>query len=258
MKWLWNENLRRWVWARCFAWVAVMVLLAAQQSRGAETNTIVIPPGAANEEGGSYGGPFSGPFEYQLAYHGSLFSPITSRIEITGVAWRVDGQGVGASFEVVVPRFEVWASTFQSPLSELSHIRAENWGADRINVFTGENVRFVGTGGSSPNSFDVKVVFDRPFPYEPGSGALLLDVESSGSFSKFAAAIDIGGDSLVAILGDDAFGPIIIHGAADVLEISYVPEPAVWVLVIVGLIPGCAGVGGRGSGYGAAGSRRVL
>lgn len=136
-----------------------------------ETNAFYVPTSIENSFGQGGLAVF---YENQQVYPSALFAPLSSQpITITGIAFR--HQEAGSSLEIVVPKLQIWLSTFSKSWDQLQRNANRNWGADRILVFDGTDVRLSLAPPTVPSEFGYQFSFERPFPYNPGAGHLVLD-----------------------------------------------------------------------------------
>jgi hypothetical protein len=212
------------------AWVAI-----------AQASVVVVPNSLASVEGG--GGntfPFdsTGPQRYQQVYSASQFG---AGGLITQLAFRPDGP-LGHTFSVMISNIQIDLSTTAAAPDALSSTFASNVGADDRVVFSGPlslSSAFTGPAGG-PKAFDILVNLMTPFPYNPASGNLLLDVRNtSGEPTGMAGLFDsqfTPGDPV-----SRAFGSIASTTASTldseglVTQFTIVPEPGTIGLMAIGL-----------------------
>lgn len=159
-------------------------LLALCASAGAQTQTLVVPNGAATLEGNTsnqfpWGRGGSG-LRLQCLYDSANFTAqgVSGPITITSLAWRPDAG---------TPR--TWAATsyqtatIQLSTSPLDHAAAStsfgsNSGADATTVFSGPVAWGAGSSASpGPAPFLVHVPLSTPFVYDPTHGDLNVDID---------------------------------------------------------------------------------
>jgi hypothetical protein len=155
-------------------------ILATAQLAAAD----VIPGGMAGVEGSSDNAfPFSTDYSgfsamrYQQVYGADAFgaSPLT----IYGLAFRPDGT-FGGAFSTTLGNVSISLSTTTATPTTLSTNFAANEGADLTLLHSGAldlSSAFTGPDGG-PKDFDVIIMFDTPFTYDPTAGDLLLEVQN--------------------------------------------------------------------------------
>jgi len=151
-------------------------LLGVVVSGGAQGATIV-PVGSAYVEGSTNNVfPFATNVieQYQQVWDGNLFGSET--IDITAISFRLD-EGL-PSFGPTLLNQSLSLSTTSRLVDGLSTNLASNIGADNTVVATNPTVS--GTGGAGPNPFDITIVFDQAFSFDPTAGNLLLNVVGTG------------------------------------------------------------------------------
>jgi hypothetical protein len=208
-----------------FCYVACCWSLASPE--GAE---LVIPGNYSNQPGGAYGDIMRSAVEYQTTYQNSLLAgTVNGPIMITGIAFRLDDRET-SSLAVVVPKMEIWLSTFPGPFSGLSTDRASNRGPDLTQVFSGENTPFQASSHSL-SDFAIRITFEQAFKYDPAAGQLVFDFKTSGTYSGLGVTTDVAGypsgNAPVALLLPERIPALIPY--ADILQLSYtiVPEPQI-------------------------------
>jgi len=120
---------------------------------------------------------------YQQVYSASQFGAITGPQTITQIAFR-PSYVYGTSFTTQLSKVQVELSTTSAaPDSDLSTNMVANVGvADRSVVYSGALTLSSANSGpvGGPKSFDIVIVLQRPFVYDPRKGNLLLDVRNYG------------------------------------------------------------------------------
>lgn len=202
----------------------------------------VIPVGDEVTEGNSNNGfPFNiedfgrTSMRYQQIWDGDLFG--TSTLSINSISFRIEG-GRSSFGPVEFSDASLYFSTSNRTSVTMSSTFADNLGADNTLVASGFTLS--GTGGGSPNPFDITIVFDTAFIYDPTAGALLMDVfvpsakatEQFDATSAFLGTSREYGDVRDTVgSGSGNFGLI---AAFDADAISAVPLPATLPLLIAG------------------------
>jgi hypothetical protein len=166
-----------------------LILLGSfiQTSSGQDTPTIVVvPQGAAAVEGNSS---LIGPFDtnvfgvpsqrYQQVFAASALVSTPQPHLITHMAFRPDATH-GEAFSATIPNIRINLSTTSQVPDGLSNTFAENVGADDTVVFNGAlplSSAVTGPDGG-PKAFDIVIMLQTPFWYDPTAGNLLLDVRN--------------------------------------------------------------------------------
>lgn len=192
---------------------------------------MIIPPDKADRFGNGSAGLVSGiPLEYQVCYDRTNFSATTDDvIRIDGIGIRMN-ESPSDTLDLVVSKIEMWASTYVQDPSTLSIRRYENWGPDHIQIVSLQNRHFKGVADlNHPRNFQFHFALQKPFLYDRTAGHLLLDLVGGGSVGSprdtaFTDA-DFRDDATLVGVFNREFGPAVIIGAGDVLEISYVTVP---------------------------------
>jgi hypothetical protein len=174
---------------------------------------------------------FAAPSTVQQLYGSSQF---TTPVIISGLSFRADENLGGASFSAFIPRFTVRLSTFSKPTALFSASYDANKGADELVVFDG-SLSWSGSDlpGSSPNSFDLRITFSQPFVYNPASGGLLMQYQSTGSGPVSADAHFHGDPSIGLMVLNGGVTQITLVSRFDVVP---VPEPVVTALLFAGVV----------------------
>ena len=227
------------------------MLLLCQTAQSADAATFVLPPDLAAVEGNSsFFRPLGATAQTtQFVYDSSLLAGVPAGSAITGFQFRPDGpNGRTPESEVVVyASYEVTVSTSNFAPGSLSSTYADNIAGDAVLVRDGAfafAADDVATGGS-PNAFGPLISFATPFTYNGGD--LLITIRHSGGGALNQVPVDVQEDesTLQSVFSDgaDATTGFALGGAAPVIQIIVVPEPAT-LLLFAGLL-GSAAVAGR-------------
>jgi len=174
--------------------VAILALGAVQ----AWAN-VIVPSALTNVEGNTNNGfPFNlanfglTSQRYQQVYSSSEFSGL---FLITDIEFRPDAGG-GAAFSSTLPSIQIDLSTTTAAVDGLSSTFSANVGSNDTIVFSGPlslSSSFTGPAGG-PKNFDIVIVLQTPFLYDPALGNLLLDVRNfgGGSTTQFDAENTFG------------------------------------------------------------------
>jgi len=169
---------------------SLLVTALASVSLGAQSLPWkqVVPTSLANAEGSSG---FAFPFGSTLARHvlyaydGSTVGyDVPVRIE--AISLRCDGATPGGSVAGSY-NFTLDVSTGITPLGSLDPTFADNHGADRLRVHTGNLAVPAPAVGAAPNPFSLRIPFATPFDWDPRNGPLVLDIGYSASTPAFGA-----------------------------------------------------------------------
>jgi hypothetical protein len=226
--------------------VAILALGAVQ----AWAN-VIVPSAETSVEGNSNN---SFPFNiaafalssqrYQQVYGSSEFS---GPFLITDIEFRPDAF-TGAAFSSTLSSIQIDLSTTAAAVDGLSSTFAANVGSNDTVVFSGPlTLSSSDTGpAGGPKTFDIVIVLQTPFLYDPALGNLLLDVRNfGGGFTTSFDAQSTIGDSVSRVFS--LTGASSPTGNTDTLGLitsfsgSAVPEPG--TLALVGL--GAAGLAWR-------------
>ena len=228
-----------------------LFLGAAGQARA---GLIVVPNANASVAGGTDNRfPFlvSGGMRYQQVFAASQFSTFGGAQLITEIDLR-NGILVHEAFSSTISSIDISLSTTAKTPDGLSATFASNVGADNTQVYSGA-LTLSSTDAAGPGNthvFDVRIILQTPFLYNPTLGNLLLDVDNiSGANAAVGAdyfdAVNTPGDSVSRVFGAEG-APNATSGTADSLgliaqfqfsaESPAVPEPATLTLLSVGAV----------------------
>jgi hypothetical protein len=151
--------------------LAVGSLLAAT---AAAQSTLVLPVSHRAAEGASFTGfPFgrSAPMRVQTVYAERLPPGL---VTFSALALRGD-QGTAAAAKPA--DVEIALSHYTGSLAGLATTFAANRGQDHATYFSARTVTLPAlASGAGPRPFDVRFQLDRPFVFDPGAGALLVEL----------------------------------------------------------------------------------
>ena len=181
--------------------LCLLFLLNVASMAGQNAPQTFIVPGPGEGDANSIvpfglGSPYF-PFltgRYQQVYAAAAFN---GPKDITGIAFRPDeGNGPLAGQSLLSNVFVTLSITNKTP-GNLDTVFANNLTAPPTTVYSGP-LRFIWPASSGPaRPFDIRIPFQRSFPYDPSLGNLLLDVTviegNSGGSSTFA--LDAAADS---------------------------------------------------------------
>jgi hypothetical protein len=225
-------------------WIFSLICFTASALAQGTTDT-VVPFGFENQSGNGASSTFFVP-ETQDLFRGSyLAGKWTTPVAITGIAFRV---AVGAgSFNAVMPSIEIRASTSSRLPETMSEVYSLNKGSDETIVYSHSNVALSGRNTQSPNPFDLRLTFDRPFIYDATKGSLLMDFRMATPGPGGASTVDIQGFPDLAGSPAGFWQGFSVIPAADIIEFQTlaVPEPSHVSLFLLGI--GLFGLKGRRS-----------
>jgi hypothetical protein len=204
-------------------------LLAVCCTRG---DFVVAPSDRETQSGNTFTSDgFRSPSTFQNVYGARNFS---GPVLIHGMAFRLEEGAGGLSFEAVIPRLVIRASTYSGSFTTFNGLSYEaNKGIDDMTAFDSA-MRWNATDlpGTSPNPFDLKIRFSQPFQYDPTKGALLIEYSASGQFTSGIAVDSHGhGDSSIGWIGGTATGNLVTE-----FDVTPIPEPHVALLGIAGVV----------------------
>jgi hypothetical protein len=230
-----------WAPLRSVRKAALVVAILALGAAHAWAN-VIVPSAETSVEGNSNNGfPFNialfalSSQRYQQVYSSSEFSGL---FLITDIEFRPDAS-VGAAFSSTLPSIQICLSTTTAAVDGLSPTFATNVGLDNTCVYSGPltlSSSFTGPAGG-PKDFDIVIILQTPFLYDPSLGNLLLDVTNfgGGRTTQFDAEFT-GGDSVSRVWSTSSSsltGTPDTSGLITSFSGSVVPEPG--TLALVGL-----------------------
>jgi hypothetical protein len=225
-----------------------LIWLLAACGASAQLTTVVVPNGLGNVEGSSSTSePFtSSSFRLQMVFDASQFAGLGGGPGISnsvyGIAFRPDG---ASTFDVLYGfgGASVTLSTTLKGPDNLSPVFADNVGADAVTIYNGA-ISFGGgyIPGSNPQPFGQTIPATTPFYYDPARGNLLVDIRAGSGQVLFPGALDaqfVGSDGVSRVCANTAgatAGTPDTLGLVTRFNIAVIPEPATWLIGIVGLI----------------------
>jgi hypothetical protein len=184
-----------------------------------------------------------GAMRHQDVYSASYFESVPEgNREIAGFWLRPDGSRT-AEAALTFENFELTLSaTTNAGPADMSNVFAENVGANPTVVYSGDltlKTNPIGPAGG-PMEFNMLVLFDTPFEYDPADGNLLLDYSWTGLVGD-ETRIDSewlypSERQRIYASGADALESDFIMADVPVREFIFVPEPSTLLLLTVGLL----------------------
>jgi hypothetical protein len=229
-----------------------LILLGSfmQTSSGQDTPTIVVvPQGAAAVEGNSS---LIGPFDtnvfgvpsqrYQQVFAASALVSTPQPHLITHMAFRPDATH-GEAFSATIPNIRINLSTTSQVPDGLSNTFAENVGADDTVVFNGAlplSSAVTGPDGG-PKAFDIVIMLQTPFWYDPTAGNLLLDVRNFEAAVTTVFDAEMTEGDPISHVETGPFGGVnsptaqFADTAGLVVQFTLIPVPANMTIIASGL-----------------------
>jgi len=214
---------------------------------GLRADEIVVPNGLESVEGnGNNGFPFNianfgvASQRYQQVYGAPDFAALPGPVLITELIFRPDG-GLGRPFNQTLTDVQINLSTTSVEPDNLSATFADNVGTDDTIVFDGALSLSSADSGSGPRDFDIVIVLETPFLYDPAAGNLLLDVRNyNGGFTTQFDAHNADADAISRASTNqigDVNSPVatFTNTAGLVTKFTYVPAS---IEVLVDIKPG--------------------
>jgi len=161
-----------------FPLLAVFILVSSLFQVDAEAGTLVLPSYAAtNQVANNAEAVFVDVLREQTVYSASEFP--SQPIMITELRWRPD-VFAGGPITTTISNIQINLSTTQSNPDGLNSTFAQNTGPDDTVVFSGAMnvVSSFTTLSNGTTAFDIDLILQNPFLFNPTQGNLLLDVRN--------------------------------------------------------------------------------
>jgi len=233
------------------SWQIFGIIITALLGQVAVAGIIVVPDTQINVEGNSEnvfpygaGGGVVPTQRYQQVFAASQFSSLTAPVSITEIAFRPDA--VQGPFSLTIPNIQMSLSTTNAAPDGLSDTFANNIGPNDCVVFSGSlflSSASIGPPGG-PKIFDIVIMFQTPFTYDPSVGNLLLDVRryTDPSATVFFDYVDSVGDSVSRVYTNQNIpagvnSPSgVVHTGGLVTQFTFTPVPEPSSLALSGLM----------------------
>lgn len=228
----------------------VVVLVFGMMSVAALQADTIVAPGAFEDTVGDAG--VVTPLDnseatYQVVYGEDQLTDIGLGMPITGVAWRMSPSGAPPSFPVADQTwssYDIEVSTSLNPPGSLSSLFADNINpADVIMARSGPLTipagSFTNNGQQEAQEFGYVIGFDTPFVYSGGD--LLFTIRHTGSGDE-RCFVDAVNKNDAPSYGAEAryiwsYGGVSgMSASAAISQLTFVPEPASLLLVVVGTL----------------------
>lgn len=194
------------------------VCLPVQSS---ETNRLTVPQSLTFHEGGGGSSVLRDAIRLQQVYMSDQFPQ--HPIIVRELRWRPSAVH-GRAFDGRLERLQLKLSTTAKQPRSLERVFARNIGLDETLVFDGPvdlGSAYVGPA-KGPKEFDIAVVLQTPFPFDPRIGNLLVDIcnhvsgpitfVDAGRSSRVGRVFSLGAESTMGTVGD--------HGG-DCMQLCY-------------------------------------
>ncbi len=238
---------------RTFLVAVLLGLSSAARAISADPQVQIVVPGdlATKEGDSSVLEPFTfSSFRFQQVFEASQFEiPEGKLARIDSISFRLDGgNSAGVLLNAFGGGFVGLSTTLRNP-DELSTVFSENIGSDYLTLYEGAfSIGGSFQPGEAPQPWGQTIpVRSREFYYDPSQGNLLLDV---GGFGRrifrpgSMDATDVRGDSVSWVWsadGNSLFGTAGTKGLVTRFDITLVPEPSVWAILVAGIAVALAG-----------------
>jgi hypothetical protein len=217
------------------------ILLAALLCPGTDAASIVVP--SENATVPAAGATFL--FQPNNSHYLALYEPsyfldaMPQGALITRVTLRLD-ESVRNSVSAVVPDVEIRMSTGPSgiPVSDQGTRFSSFAGKDELVVVQRGALSFhANAAGSGANPFELAIPLKTPFPYDPRSGRLAMDIRIYGEESS-RIYIDGAIKNALVLAGDVRSDVVLGLAGAPVILVDFeaVPEPRGECLLVFGTI----------------------
>lgn len=209
---------------------------------------IVAPNNLASVEGNSGDAyPFvsdGNTVRYQEVFDASQFSTLSGGGGIvTGLVLRRNG--VNPPINTTITNLQINLSTTTRAPNNLSVVFSQNIGLNEMVVFPNGPFHVFSGESGVPRLFVIEISFSTGFFYNPSAGNLLMDVRNFSGEDSFGLldGQDTLGDSISRVYAASTIpnnGVNALSGTADSLglvvdfEVTPVPEPSTWALLVLG------------------------
>ncbi len=192
---------------------AVALMFASLLGVACPANADIVVPNANASVAGNTDNRFpflvSGGMTYEQVFAASQFSSLSGPTLLTGIDFR-NGDFVNEPFSATISNIVLTLSTVSIAPDGLSSNFASNIGANNTSVFDG-SLTLSSTDAAGPGNtyaFDIDIVFQTPFLYDPAAGNLLLYVNNISGASDdigtdFFDSVNATGDSVSRVFGSE-------------------------------------------------------
>jgi hypothetical protein len=183
---------------------------------GASAQTVVVPNSLATVEGGTSNAfPFSNLSQnhhYQQVYAAGEFAAVPGPRRLIGVRFRPNGTSTFSPWSITITADLRFSVTQLGP-DQLTATFASNVGANEATVFSGQmsyGTQQSGPAATPPLAFDIEILFQTPYTYDPAAGNLLMDLNrttTSFTTNRFIDAQNTVGDGISRVYTSTANDP---------------------------------------------------
>ena len=219
--------------------LAASALLMVARLQAADPIKVVSPADFKDQEGDSQTSQYASRDErFQQFYLAADFiGPLPNGGYIKEIRFRTDR--IGGSLAGVLSAIEVNLS-YGPSFSSISTTFEQNKGAQYTRVYSGD----LSIPATASGQFDMAIVLQTPFLYDPKAGNLMMDFKGTPFNSGPLPSLDYTlRTSHTAILGGSRLNSSGNLGAGGIITqftIEAVPEPASVALMLVGGVMVCA------------------